>query len=156
LAVLVLRARQRTVPLTTAIAVALLASVVATAPFTAWAIVRNARVSRDLSAFAADRFGPENDGIDTSVIDRAARRIPKGATYAIVFAPRLNAAVGAAFKVWAEAVLLPRVQVTDLGRASWVITFGASPRRLGVQARAVTVVSSSRGPRLDAWVGRLR
>ena len=152
MAILVLRARRRTVSLPTLVATSLLASVVVTAPFTAWAVVKNTRTSRDLPAFAAGRFGPENEGVDTTVIDRAARLIPNRSTYAIVISPHANQAVAGVFDVWAGAELLPRVKVRDLREARWIISFGAPPRRLGVTVRSVRLIASHRSPRLDAWV----
>lgn len=153
-AALFLRAQRRSLP--TLVAVSLLASVAAIAPFEAWAVVKNARASRALSTFAADRFGPESNGIDTTVLDRAARRIPKHATYVIALSPRANAAAADVFADWAQAELLPRIRVADPGAARWVITFGASPRQLGISASAVRFIASKRDSRLGAWVGMMR
>ena len=152
-AVLYLRARRPNVSLSTLIAVSLCASVVVSAPFTAWSLVKDIRVSRNYSTFQADRVGPEGNGLDTTVVDRVAERIPTSATYAFVIAPKGAETIGTVFRIWAEAVLLPRHEVAKPSKGEWVISFGASPARLGVSVRAVHIIRSSRSSRLDAWVG---
>jgi hypothetical protein len=156
LVVLVLFARRRQLSASTCIAAALIAGVAATAPFTGWSIASDAWSARDYSAFAAARIGPEDNGIDTKVVDRVALLIPRRATYAIVIAPRANQARGGVFRVWTLAALLPRVAVEDLSKADWVVTFGAPPERLGLPVRDVHPVRSQRSGRMTAWVGRLR
>lgn len=155
-AVLVLLLRRRSLSLPTLVAASLLASVLVSAPFTAWAFVSDVRAARDLSPFDAARVGAESNGIDTTVIDRIARRIPEQARYAIVLAPGADPDITSVFRIWALTVLLPRVAVADARKAEWVVTFGASPARLGVSASGVRRVRSNRSRRLDAWVGVAR
>jgi hypothetical protein len=150
---LVLRARRPNISLATLVAASLCASVIVSAPFTAWSLVKDIRVSRDYSTFQADRIGPEGNGLDTTVVDRVAERIPTSGTYAFVIAPKGAETIGTVFRIWAEAVLLPRHEVAKPSKGQWVVSFGASPAMLGVSARAVRIIRSGRSPRLDAWVG---
>ena len=140
----------------TLVAASLLASVLASAPFTARDVFNDARAARDSTAFAADRVGPESNGIDTTVIDRVARLIPRHATYALVFAPGLDPGITGVFRAWALPVLLPRVAVARTADPEWVVSFAAPPGQLGVSARSVHLIRSARSPRLDAWVGVVR
>lgn len=155
-AVLVLFFRRRSLSLPTLVAACLLASVLVSAPFTAWAFVGDVRAARGFSTFDAARVGAESNGIDTRVIDRIARRIPEHASYAIVLAPGADPDVTAVFRIWTLTVLLPRVAVADSRKAEWIVTFGASPAQLGVPASGVRRVRSNRSRSLDAWVGVAR
>jgi hypothetical protein len=149
-----LRARRHGSSLPVAVAVALLASVAATAPFSAWAVIKDIRVVHDYSAFSAERVGPEDNGIDTRVIDGIARSVPRHDSYAIVFSPRLDPTVAVPFRIWTLTMLLPREVVATPAEAQWVITFGAAPAALGLHLRDTTRVASQKNRNLDAWVGR--
>lgn len=138
------------------IAVALISTVVATAPFQAWSIVRDAKRSRHYSAFAAARVGAESNGVDTTVVDRAAKLIPRRATYEILLSPANGPSRDGVFRVWALTALLPRLAVEDIHKAQWVLAFGAPPRSFGVRATNVRRLPSTRGPKLAAWVGRVQ
>lgn len=138
------------------VAVSLLASVAVTGPFTLWSTVSDIRAAHGYSRFEAARVGPEDNGIDTTVVDRIAKRIPRHSTFVLRFAPGVEPAISSVFRVWSLTALLPRVALSDAQTADWIITFGASPRQLGLDASAVRKIRSSRNPHLSAWVGRRR
>jgi hypothetical protein len=149
-------AYRRRQSLSVVIASALLATVVVTAPFTAWSVIRDARQSRHYSAWAAARVGPEGNGVDTSVIERAATVIPRDATYELFLSPADGFARDGVFRLWALQALLPRVAVEDQKKAQWVVAFGAQPSSFGVHATDVHWLKSARDPKLAAWVGRVQ
>jgi hypothetical protein len=154
--VVFLLVRRRNLPFPTLVAVALLATVAVSAPFTADGVINDVRAAHGYSPFRAERVGPEGNGLDTTVVDRIAERIPRHATYAIVIARSAPQDVGAVFRIWALAFLLPRVAVSDPAAADWIVSFGAPPRHFGVRARAVEAVPWRHGPSLTAWVGEVR
>jgi hypothetical protein len=154
--VVFLLVRRRGLPLSTFVAVALLASVVVTAPFTARGVISDVRAVHGYSPFRAERVGPESYGLDTTVVDRIGQRIPPHATYAIVSSRSAPPVVAEVFRIWALAFLLPRVAVSDPASADWIVSLGAPPRSFGVRARAVEAVPWSHGRKLTAWVGEVR
>jgi len=79
-----------TVQAATALAAALVASSLAVAPVTAWAVISDLRNARELTAREAERSGPEGEGLDTAVVDRLAALIPRDATHALAFSPRVH------------------------------------------------------------------
>jgi hypothetical protein len=152
LAVLLVRRRR---PLPIGIAVALLATVAVTAPFTAWAVGRDALRSRDYSSFRAARVGPEDNGVDTTVVDRIERLIPRDATFEILAVPKLAVDNRTyIFTTWAITELLPRIAVTETSKADWIVSVGAAPSRFGVDVTDVHVIHSARDELLTTWVGR--
>jgi hypothetical protein len=148
--------RRRRLPVPALVAVSLLASVAVSAPFTAFGVVKDVRVARDYSPFRADRIGPESYGVDTTVVDRIAKRIPRHATYAIVTAPKVPIDVRSVFHYWVTSFLLPRIAVSDPAHADWIISLGAPPSRFGARTHDVEAVPWTHGRRLTAWVGELR
>jgi hypothetical protein len=154
--VLFLVIRRRRLPFPTIVALALLASVAVSAPFTAHAVIKDVRGAHRYSARRAERIGPEDNGLDTTVVDRIARRIPPHATYSIVTARSVPQSVATVFRVWALTMLMPRVAVSDSGGADWIVSLGAPPSRFGVRARAVEAVPWTHGRVLAAWVGEVR
>jgi hypothetical protein len=150
---IVLVARRRRVSFPALVAVALLATVAVTAPFTAVAVARDIRAAHDYTPFRSERVGPEDNGLDTTVVDRIGRRIPRDATYAIVIGRSVPQNVATVFRVWALTLLLPRVAVDNPHRAGWIVSLGSSPNSLGVPARGVEPVPWSHGRTLTAWVG---
>jgi hypothetical protein len=144
--------RRETDPATT-LAIALLATVAISLPITVSAIVKDIRHARSYTPFAAARVGPEDNGVDTTMIDRIARRIPRRATYVLVLDPRIDPGLSGVFRLWALVDLLPRVAVRDPHDADWVVALGKRPDALGVKARDVRAVRATRVPRLVAWVG---
>ena len=145
--------RRRETDLATAVACALLATVAVSLPFTALAIVKDIRAARSYTPFEAARVGPEDNGLDTTIVDRIARLVPRHATYVLVLDPGIEPDLSGVFRVWALVDLLPRVAVRDPKDAEWVVALGKRPEALGVRARDVRAVRATRASRLVAWVG---
>ena len=152
-AVLAYLFRRRQTDPATAVAWALLATVAVSLPFTVSVIVKDTRAARSYTSFAAARVGPEDNGLDTTMVDRIARRIPPHATYVLVLDPGIEPNLSGVFRVWTLVDLLPRVAVRDPKDAEWVVALGKRPGELGIQARAVRVVRAKRESPLVAWVG---
>ena len=134
-----------TVQAATALAAALVASSLAVAPVTAWAVISDLRNARELTAREAERSGPEGEGLDTAVVDRLAALIPRDATYALAFSPRVHPDHALVFRLWALSSLLPRVAVANPAAADWIVGWGVAPSDLGVRAGPVHVLASRRG-----------
>jgi len=117
-----------TVQAATALAAALVASSLAVAPVTAWAVISDLRNARELTAREAERSGPEGEGLDTAVVDRLAALIPRDATYALAFSPRVHPDHALVFRLWALSSLLPRVAVANPAAADWIVG-SERPRR---------------------------
>jgi hypothetical protein len=138
-----------------AIAAALVASSLAVAPVTAWAMVSDIRASQRLSARDAERIGPEDNGFDTSVTDRVAASIPRDDTYALVFSDRVDPDRSSVFRVWALSALLPRVAVMDPSSSDWIVTWGVSPRDVGVPVADVQRLEVRGGADPPVYVARV-
>lgn len=145
-----------TVQAATALAAALVASSLAVAPVTAWAVISDLRNARELTAREAERSGPEGEGLDTAVVDRLAALIPRDATYALAFSPRVHPDHALVFRLWALSSLLPRVAVADPAAADWIVGWGVAPSDLGVRASPVHVLASRRGGDPPVDVARAR
>jgi hypothetical protein len=144
-------ARARTVG---ALAAAFIASSLAVAPVTAWAMISDIRASQRLSAREAERVGPESYGIDTSAVDRVAALIPRSSTYSLVSSGRLDANRALVFRLWSLSALLPRVAVEDPRTSDWVVSWGVAPRDLGVTVGDVHELELGEGdPPL--WVAKV-
>jgi hypothetical protein len=139
-----------------AVAWALLASVLATAPVTLYSVVHDAAKASGYSSFLAARVGPQDNGVDTAVVDRAKKLVPAHTTYAILLAPHADPAAAGAFRVWTLTAFLPRIATEDVARARWFVSFGGPPSAAGVTARDVRRIRSAEGRRYDIWVGRAR
>ena len=145
--------RRRQTDPATAVAWALLATVAVSLPFTVSVIVKDIRAARSYTPFAAARVGPEDNGLDTTMVDRIARRLPRHATYVLVLDPGIEPNLSGVFRVWTLVDLLPRVAVRDPKDAEWVVALGKRPDELGIQAREVRAVRATRASPLVAWVG---
>jgi hypothetical protein len=146
-------ARRRETDLATAVAFALLATVVVSLPFTVSVIVKDIREASSYSQFQAARVGPEDNGLDTTMVDRIARIVPRHATYVVVSDPAIESNLSGVIRIWTLVHLLPRVAVRDPKDAQWVISFGKRPAALGIEAGNVRAVAATRASRLVAWVG---
>ena len=136
-------------------AVALATSSLAVAPVTAWAIVSDIRAAKQLSARAAERFGPEDNGLDTSLIDRVARVIPPRATYNVAFSDRIDPERAAVFRIWSLTALLPRRAVVDGFPPEWIVSWGVPPSELEVPVMDVRVIEPEAGSDPPDYVGRV-
>jgi hypothetical protein len=138
-----------------AIAAALVASALAVAPVTAWAMISDIRASQRLSARDAERIGPEENRLDTSVTDRVAALIPRGSTYALVFPDGVDPDRALVFRLWSLSALLPRVAVTDPSSSDWIVSWGVSPRDLGVSVADVHLLEFHGGSGPPVYVARV-
>jgi hypothetical protein len=145
--------RRRQTDPATAVAYALLATIAVSLPFTLSVIVKDIREARSYTPSEAARVGPEDNGLDTTMVDRIARIVPRHATYVLVSDPGIEANLRGVFRVWTLVDLLPRVAVRDPRDAGWVVTLGKRPEALGIRARNVRAVRARRAPHLIAWVG---
>ena len=138
-----------------AVAAALAASALAVAPLTAWAIVSDIRASQRLSAREAARIGPEENRLDTSVTDRVAALVPRDSRYALVFPAGIDPDRALVFRLWSLTALIPRVAVTDLSAADWIVSWGVPPRDRGVPVADVHVLESRAGAGPPVYVARV-
>jgi hypothetical protein len=138
-----------------AIAGALVASSLAAAPTTAWNIISDAQAAHRLSTRAAERLGVEQNGVDTSLTDRAAKIIPERGTYALVLSNRVGADRALVFRLWSLSAMLPRIAVTDRRSADWIVSWGVTPNALGVRVDDVHVLGIRRGPGPPMYVSRV-
>ena len=136
-------------------AVALATSSLAVAPVTAWAIVLDIRASKQLSMREAERFGPEENGLDTSLIDRVARVIPRRATYGLAVSDGLDPHRASVFRIWALAALLPRRAVADGSSPEWIVSWGIPPSELDASLTDVRVIEPEADADPPVYVGRV-
>lgn len=119
-----------------AIAGALVASSLAVAPVTAWAMISDIRASHGLSEREAERVGPEAYGFDTSLSDQVAALIPHDATYALVVSESVDRDRALVFRLWFLPALLPRI-AADASASDWIVSWGLPPSELGLRAADV-------------------
>ena len=139
-----------------AVAAAFVASALIVAPVTAWAMISDIRASHRLSSRDAERFGPEESQLDTSVIDRVAAIIPSDATYAVSFSDRLDPDRASVFRLWSLSALLPRIAVTDPSSADWIVSWGVAPPGLGLPVTDVHRLELPRESDPPVYVARVR
>jgi hypothetical protein len=138
-----------------AIAAALVASSLAVAPVTAWAVISDIRDARQLSERDAARIGPEERGLDTAVLDRVAALIPSDETYALVISDNVDPDRRLLFRLWALSALLPRVAVTDPSSSHWFVGWGVPPPAAGVSVAGTKVLRSNNSSDAPVYVGRV-
>ena len=138
-----------------AIGGALIASSLAVAPATAWDIVSDVRADHRLSTRDAERIAVEENGVDTSLTDRAAVIIPERETYALVLGSGVSADRALIFRLWSLGALLPRIALTDRRSAHWIMSWGVAPDALGVPVNDVHILQARRGPGPPLYVSRV-
>jgi hypothetical protein len=138
-----------------AIAAALVASTLVVAPVTAWAMISDIRASHRLSARQAERIGPEANDVDTSLIDQVRELIPRDATYAVTFSDRLDPDRASVFRVWSLSALLPRMAVTELPSADWIVSWGVAPADLNLAVTDVHTIDPRRQSDPPVYVARI-
>lgn len=149
------RWRSRSARAAAAVAGALLASTLAAAPTTTWNIVTDARAAHRLSTAAAERRGAEENGVDTSLTDRALAIIPEGQTYSLVVSDRVDLARASVFELWSLSALLPRIAITDPASAGWIVSWGIPPDALGVRVVDLHVIRARRRSDPPLYVARV-
>lgn len=138
-----------------AVAAALAASALAVAPVTGWAMISDLRASQRLSALEAERIGPEENRLDTSLTDRVAALIPPDDTYALLFPDRVNPDRALIFRLWSLSALLPRIAVTDPSSSDWIVSWGVSPRELDLRVGEIHRLEPRRGSDPPVYVARV-
>jgi hypothetical protein len=136
-------------------AVALAASSLAVAPVTAWAVISDIRAAKHLSALEAERFGPEENGLDTSLLDRVAQVIPPGATYDVAFSDGVDPARASVFRLWSLVALLPRRAVVDGSPPEWIVSWGAPPAELELAVTDIHVIEPEAASDPPVYVARV-
>jgi hypothetical protein len=138
-----------------AIAGALAASSLAVAPVTAWAVISDIRDARQLSSRESERIGPEENRLETAVVDRIAALVPPGDTYSLVFPKEADPDRILVFRLWSLSALLPRVAVTDARSSDWFVGWGVSPRAAGVPVSSVKVLEFGNRTDPPVYVGKV-
>jgi len=139
-----------------AIAAAFVASTLTVAPVTAWAMISDIRVSQRLSARDAERIGPEENELDTSLTDRAAAIMPEDSTYTVVLSDRIDPDRSSVFRVWALSALLPRIAVPDHSVSDWIVSWGVEPSDFGVPVTDIRKIEPRRKSDPPVYVAKVR
>jgi hypothetical protein len=133
-----------------------LAVALLTAPLLGWIHVHKAVTSARLSPAEAAAAGARDAGVDPAVFDRLTRIIPAHATYWVDVAPRLRSSdLVNTVPLWASGALLPRLAVARPEEADWIVTWGYSPKGLGVGVRGVRVLRARTALRLPVYVAQV-
>jgi hypothetical protein len=113
------------------IVLVLTATTVGAVPFIAWRVVQDIRYTSHLDPWLVPRYGVSVYGVHPEIFDNAKLRIPSGDTYYLAPSTTIDRTAQKAFKDWALGYLLPRMAVPDPADASWIMTFGVDPRKVG-------------------------
>lgn len=94
----------------------------------------------------ADRplIGGQSVGLDVGFFRRAARVIPRNATFAVITGDKVRVPAPAtldAVAPYAAYTLLPRVRVADPRAADWIVSYGGDLASLGLRFRRTVVVA---------------
>jgi hypothetical protein len=137
-------------------AAACLVLTLAAAPFFAWRIVEDLRVTTNMTAYDRSVAGPVQAYLQPYLLDPVARIIPPGATFATIEGPRVPQVVARdAFPSLAMIALFPRTAVADPRQADWVIAWGTNLHGL-VPAGRVIVARPAQAGYPAVLVGRRR
>jgi hypothetical protein len=108
------------------------------APFLAWRVVEDVRVTSGLDAYERREAGPIQAFLQPYLLDGAARVIPAGATYATATGDAIPyPAARKAFPALAQRALFPRRSLSDPAGADWLVAWGVEPGRVVPDARVV-------------------
>jgi len=121
-----------------------LAVLVAGAPYTTWRVVEDIRETVSVGPEHARYVGAETKLIDGELVQRIGRSIPAGDTYQVAVAPDAFSEIRASLARWMGYALLPRRQVREAREADWVVTWGAKPADLDLEAGAPRLVGRNR------------
>lgn len=126
------------------------------APFLAWRVVEDLRLTTGLDDYTRSGAGPIQAYLQPYLLDRAARIVPPGATYATVTGDAVPyAAARKAFPALAFQALFPRVSIREPRRAEWIVAWGTDPRRLAPVTRVIVARPAS-GPYPAVRVAEVR
>lgn len=123
---------------------AALAITVAGAPFTLWRVVHDIRETAPIEPVHATYVGAEAKLIDGEVVERIGADIPAGDTYYVAVAPDAYFEIREGLSLWMGYALIPRRQIRDPRDADWIVTWGATPAQLGLDAGTPRLVARNR------------
>jgi hypothetical protein len=139
-----------------AVVVVAVAAAILMAPLLGWIHLHEAVSSARLSPTEAAAVGAREAGLDPTVFDRLVRIIPAHATYWVDLSPRIRTSdVAKTFPLWASGALLPRLAVARPEEADWIVIWGYSPKRLGVEVRGLRVLRVRAALRLPVYVAQV-
>jgi len=142
LAVLALRGRwpQESVE---RLAVVSIAIVVAIAPYVAWRVVEDLRVTTAMGSYDRSVAGPVQAYLQPYLLDPVRTIIPPGATYATVVGPGVPYDTAKrAFPSLALETLFPRVSKAPR-EAQWIVAWGAAPGSVAPVGRVIVARRAS-------------
>jgi hypothetical protein len=122
----------------------LLGSTVAAAPFTLWRVVEDIRETGPVSAEHARYVGAETKLIDGELAERIGAPIANQATYFVAVAADAHSEIRESLALWLGYALVPRRRVREPEDADWIVTWGATPRALGLRAGEPRLVGRNR------------
>lgn len=123
---------------------AALALTVAGAPFTTWRVLEDIRETAPISAQHARYVGAETKLIDGDLAERIGSGIPEDDTYYVAVAPSAYSEIQESLALWLGYALAPRRRVADPRDAHWIVTWGAPPARLGLDAGPPRLIGRNR------------
>lgn len=121
-----------------------LAVSVASAPFTTWRVLEDIRRTAPITAEHARYVGAETKLIDGELVERIAALVPADQTYHVAVDPRAYVEIRESLALWMGYALVPRRQARAPESADWIVTWGATPSRLGLRAREPRLVGRNR------------
>lgn len=131
-----LRRRVSREPLSIAAAIAA-AIVAGAAPFLAWRVVQDLRVTTGMTAYDRSVAGPVQAYLQPYLLDTVPRLIPPGATYATAVGSSVRFdAARKAFPSLALETLFPRRSV-PVSEADWIVSWGIRPSAVARVGRIV-------------------
>lgn len=142
LAVLALRRRwpQESVERLAAVAITI---VVAVAPYVAWRVVEDLRVTTAMASYDRSVAGPVQAYLQPYLLDPVRAIIPPDATYATVVGPSVPYDTAKrAFPSLALETIFPRIS-TAPGAAQWIVAWGAAPGSVAPVGRVIVARQAS-------------
>ena len=130
--------------LLTLILTGVLAVTAAGAPFTLWRVLADIRETAPVTPEHAEYVGAETKLIDGELVRKVEALIPEGATYYVEVDPQAYVEIRQSLRLWMGYELVPRRQVREPRSADWLVTWGATPARLGLRASAPRLVGRNR------------
>ena len=138
------------------VAAACMLLTLAFAPYLAWRIVEDIRVTTAMGPYDLEVAGPVQTYLQPYLLDPVREIIPPGATFATVAGSGVPyAAARGALAPLAMWTLFPRRSVADPRQAEWVIAWGTSLRGIAPVDR-VTVARPAQGGYPAVVVARVR
>lgn len=131
-------------PLLTWVVTATLGVTLAGAPFTLWRVFEDIHRTAPISAEHARYVGAETARIDGELVEEIARLIPEHASYHVAVSPDAFVQIRESLGLWMGFALLPRPRVRDASEADWIVTWGATPAQLGLDAGEPRLIGRNR------------